>query len=290
MTIYSIQCSGYDIVTKTFDSYVEGADSCEETFSSATRAHETVGRMLQYMPNSAEYDIRFANDTVLVLSILQRKDEGPWKPCDKNVYIAAGDLQFAKAIKPYLKGKTIVPIEKKCDDLTTETVLPLSFKLAKEIQGGQKEGYITKRHGTERWRLIQVVGTKGYILQNTEGCHQDIPIEDLEVPGVFVVHVVTRIPGIPEKLAGRTPFTYQGLRFIPAGQFKDFGIDTNQKKFWKTFHDHAEYNPAKPILPCWDYDDFYKSVPEQDRENDIFWSVETGIYICPASKPFKFIP
>ena len=287
MITYCIQCSGYDILSETLEHNMGGFD---ETYCSASRARETIESMLQYMPNSLEYDIRFANDTVLVLSVLQRNNEGYWKPCDKNVYVAASDMKYAKTLRLLLKGKTIVPVQKKGKDLTTETVLPLSIELAKEIQCGKKEGYITKKRGTERWQLMQVAGTEDYILRNTEGCNEYIPLKDLNVPGVFVIHLVTRIPGIPENLAGKTPFTYQGIRFIPAGQFKDFGIDTTEKKFWRAFADHTELDPNRPVLPCWDYDSFYRAVPKEERDNDVFWAVEKGIYVCPANQPFKFKP
>lgn len=284
MITYCIQCSGYDILSETLEHNIGGFD---ETFSSASRARETIESMLQYMPNSLEYDIRFANDTVLVLSVLQRKNDGYWKPCDKNVYVAAGDMKYTKTLRLLLKGKTIVPVQKKGEDLTTEAVLPLSIELAKEIQCGKKEGYITKKRGTERWQLMQVAGTEDYILRNTEGCGEYIPLKDLNVPGVFVVHMITKIPGIPENIAGKTPFTYQGIRFIPAGRFGDFGITEGEKQFVQ-ISEHLHDDPSRPLIPFWDYNEFYKRVPKEERETDIFWAVEKGIYICPGNRPFEF--
>ena len=31
-----------------------------------------------------------------------------------------------------------------------------------------------------------------------------------------------------------------------------------------------------------------KTVPEKAKENDVFWVVEKGVYMCPGNQPFEF--
>ena len=284
--IYSILIGGYDIEAKEFHRDIDSDSGQEVFFETTGQVRDAVARMLQYAPGSAEYDIRFANDTVLVLSILKRVDGGYWKPVDKNVYVSSYDRDHLDEIVPFLKGKNVVVIEKDSLPTTREEVVPLTLEAACELQSARRMGYITKKYGRERWRVVLLAGTDTYLIHNSEGFHEEAAIDETVMKN-FVVHYVIEIPGIPENLTGRLRFEYKGVTFIPAGQFKDFGIPEKERNLYE-ISKHLYCSETKPLLPVWNYEEFYKTAPEEAKENDVFWVVEKGVYMCPGNRPFEF--
>ena len=286
--IYSILVSGYDIESKEFRKDIDSDSGQSIFFETTGQVRDAVTRALQYAPGSAEYDIRFANDTVLVLSILKRVDGGYWKPVDKSVYVSSCDEQYLGEIAPFIKGKNVHVIQKETLPTSREEVVPLTIEAACELQSARRMGYITKRYGRERWRVVLLAGTDTYLIQNTEGFHEEAAIDETVMKN-YVVHYVIEIPGIPENLTGRQRFEYKGVTFIPAGQFKDFGIPEKERNLYE-ISKHLYYCEAKPLLPVWNYEEFYGTVPVEAKENDVFWVVEKGVYICPGNRPFEFKP
>ncbi len=283
---YTILESGYSITDGKFITDLDSPSSVDTVFDSLSEVRDVIFRMLQYSPNSSEFDIRYANDTVLVLTILTKKDDGCWKAHDKYAYVAACDVQYLKDIKPFIKGKKVVTIQKTGTPFVKDTVIPLTLESAADIQSGRKKGFISwKRSENEHLQLVQLVGTDTYLLQVAG--RGDCP--GTFVPGQpcpFVVHVIEEFPGIPLNLEGREPFRYNGLSFIPAGGFEDFGLRKDCDLL--EVSPHLYHRESDPLVPDWRYDGFYQAVPEEELDNDIFWVVEKGAYLCPGNYPFQF--
>jgi len=72
-------------------------------------------------------------------------------------------------------------------------------------------------------------------------------------------------------------FIYNGMKFQPAGRFKDYGI----KNIWNPSeaNQHIDYNK---VIATIDYDEFYKAAGRENKNTDVF-KTEKGQLCVPCN-------
>lgn len=109
MTKFGLQFSVYNIEDGTFIENNNGPYGFSVKYPSADSARKAAAELLQYEPGSAEYDERFLNSKVTILSIYSGKnDDYYYKRYENKAYIAACDAEYAKKIQPFLKDVKLV--------------------------------------------------------------------------------------------------------------------------------------------------------------------------------------
>ena len=89
---YSIGVDGYDIRTGKIKDF-NGMGDNDDVFDNIEEAYNTIKYMLTYPEQSAEYDIRYANNCILLLSILKN-----YTPIDNILYMSSLDKQYYREI------------------------------------------------------------------------------------------------------------------------------------------------------------------------------------------------
>ena len=154
-----------------------------------------------------------------------------------------------------------------------------SLEIAELIQKGELDGEITFERGTAKVCILSVLGTGRLLAQLADAPENNISLE--KVKDKLVCRIYMDVPDIPERIADKPGFDYHGKTFVAAGSFRSNGIPDDFLEISKHIGPALE---DVPIADTWDHDAFYAAMPEEDRENDIFWCLEAGCYVCPGQR------
>ena len=157
-----------------------------------------------------------------------------------------------------------------------EKIIPFDLETAAAVQSGKKKGFITRTLGENRLTLMTLTGTSRHMLfddtlEKVEDVNEDTPRH-------FVIRLLVA-DDIPGYLAGKKSFHYLGHEFIGAGRFGDLGISSDFKSISSRLR--LDHNVNERYYA---HADFYHFAATRGYgEDDIFWCVDAGIYVCPCS-------
>lgn len=108
---YGLEFSIYNIKNGTFIDNNNGPYGFQVKYASPEQARKAAAKLLQYEPGTAEYDERFLNSKVTILSIYCGEgDDFHYKRYENKAYIAACDAEYIEKIQPFLEDMEIITV------------------------------------------------------------------------------------------------------------------------------------------------------------------------------------